>query len=209
MQVQLERSFMSLPPLLRQASWLMLLAAAAVLLFVLGRTAWRLQEAAALERMSEPLQQAPDVARMRLLIVGDRTAVGTGASSPHDGMAGLIAQDFPDLANFIRLRGLNPASRHMAFYVNLFHQRDRDPLVERPDLANFTRMRGLSPASRHMAIYVNLFHQRDRDPFVEHPGPNAPDGLHPGDAGYRVWYDELKMLAGLPRLLAAARACAI
>ena len=172
MQVQLERSFMSLPPLLRQASWLMLLAAAAVLLFVLGRTAWRLQEAAALERMSEPLQQAPDVARMRLLIVGDRTAVGTGASSPHDGMAGLIAQDFPDLANFIRLRGLNPASRHMA-------------------------------------IYVNLFHQRDRDPFVEHPGPNAPDGLHPGDAGYRVWYDELKMLAGLPRLLAAARACAI
>ncbi|MBK7060902.1 MAG: hypothetical protein IPH51_10500 [Rubrivivax sp.] len=34
---------------------------------------------------------------MRLLIVGDSTAVGTGASSPQSSLAGLLAQTFPDL----------------------------------------------------------------------------------------------------------------
>ena len=44
-------------------------------------TAWRLARTAALVRRSEPLQVAPPQPRKRLLIVGDSTGVGTGAST--------------------------------------------------------------------------------------------------------------------------------
>ena len=33
---------------------------------------------------------------------------------------------------------------------------------------------------------------------------NAADGLHPADAGYRVWFDELMAQAGLSQHLSAA-----
>ena len=41
------------------------------------------------------------------------------------------------------------------------------------------------------ATVVNLFQERDDDPFVRHPELNASDGLHPSDAGYRVWFHTL------------------
>jgi lysophospholipase L1-like esterase len=52
---------------------------------------------------------------------------------------------------------------------------------------------------------VNLFHERGADPFVARPELNAGDGLHPSDAGYQVWFNELLLQAELARLLAAAR----
>ena len=61
-------------------------------------------------------------------------------------------------------------------------------------------------ATRHGARYVKLFHERADDPFVHQPGLNASDGLHPSDAGYRVWFTELMAQADLTRRLAAARA---
>lgn len=71
--------------------------AGAALLLQLGCTAGRMRQSIALARASEPLQRSVEQARVRLLIVGDSTAVGTGASSPQSSLAGLLAQTFPDL----------------------------------------------------------------------------------------------------------------
>ena len=59
-------------------------------------------------------------------------------------------------------------------------------------------------ASRHGAVVVSLFREAADDPFVQQPALNAVDGLHPSDAGYRVWLDELSAQAALPRRLSAA-----
>ncbi|MBK6279600.1 MAG: GDSL family lipase [Gammaproteobacteria bacterium] len=72
-------------------------AAVAALTGTSGCTASRIGEAVALSQRSEPLQQAPPGAVQRLLIVGDSTGVGTGASSAQGSLAGLIARDHPRL----------------------------------------------------------------------------------------------------------------
>ena len=58
---------------------------------------------------------------------------------------------------------------------------------------------------RHGAVYVNLYKDKASDPFVQQPGLNAVDGLHPSDAGYRVWFTELMSQAALAPVLAPAR----
>jgi len=55
--------------------------------------------------------------------------------------------------------------------------------------------------SSQSALYVNLFHERADDPFVRQPQLNAVDGLHPSDAGYQAWFDELMAQAALRRRL--------
>lgn len=62
-----------------------------------GCAAWRLNQTRALVERSEPLQSTPADAAQRLLIVGDSTGVGTGASAPENSLAGLLAQTFPRL----------------------------------------------------------------------------------------------------------------
>ncbi len=62
-----------------------------------GCAVWRVGQASELARRSEPFEQRPESATRRLLIVGDSTAVGTGASSPQHSLAGLIAQQQPRL----------------------------------------------------------------------------------------------------------------
>ena len=53
-------------------------------------------------------------------------------------------------------------------------------------------------AQAHGALYVNLYKRRADDPFAQDPkGMNARDGLHPSDAGYRLWHSELNRQAGL------------
>ena len=74
---------------------LVLMGAAA--LAMSGCTAWRINRAVELARLSEPLQQRPADPRLHLLIAGDSTAVGTGASTPSASLAGLIARDHPRL----------------------------------------------------------------------------------------------------------------
>lgn len=69
----------------------------AIGLLVAARTAWRLHESVDMASRSEPLQQSPVHPTKRLLIVGDSTAVGTGASGPQASVAGLLAQAFPEL----------------------------------------------------------------------------------------------------------------
>jgi lysophospholipase L1-like esterase len=87
-----------MPHVRRFPSKLLLWAALSVPLMVLaGCTAGRLRDSVEMARASEPLQRSVMQPRARLLIVGDSTAVGTGASSPQSSLAGLLARAFPDL----------------------------------------------------------------------------------------------------------------
>jgi lysophospholipase L1-like esterase len=60
-------------------------------------------------------------------------------------------------------------------------------------------------AQRHGAVYINLFKEAANDPFAQQPGLHAVDGLHPSDAGYRLWFDELMAQGELAAELAPAR----
>lgn len=82
-------------------------------LSVSGCTVWRMRQAAVLASQSEPFEQqggvsdtpnAPLVAAARLLVVGDSTAVGTGATSPQSSVAGLIGRDHSGLGVTNRAR---------------------------------------------------------------------------------------------------------
>lgn len=233
-------------------------SALAIVLLVLARTAWRLHESAELVRLSEPLQRSPAQPTMRLLIVGDSTAVGTGATSPGASVAGLLGQHFARLqidnrardgAKFaeimaqlegqdrcdmvlvmaggndvIRLRGL----RALRLDIDRVTQRARQRaelvvLMPAGNVGNAPfflapvswwmtwRSRRLhaavrEAAARHGAVVVNLFRESADDPFVRQPALNAADGLHPGDAGYREWFDQLMSQAALQQRLFAALA---
>ena len=224
-------------------------AAAAVLLLVGGRTAWRFANAVKLVRASTPFQRPLAQPGRRLLVVGDSTAVGTGASAPQHSLAGLLAQADPDLAvenrgadgatfadlprqldghgrvhtvlvqaggnDVLRLRDLDTVRADIDAVLRAARQRaDRVVLMPAGNVGNAPffwppvswlmtgRARRLHRharelAARHGAVYVNLFRERDDDPFVQQPELNAADGLHPSDAGYRVWYAALRAQAPL------------
>lgn len=65
-------------------------------LVVTGCTAWRIEQARSLARASEPYRQAGQPGAPRWLVVGDSTAVGTGASDARFSVPGLIGQRMPD-----------------------------------------------------------------------------------------------------------------
>ena len=240
------------PPTSRIVLW----SALAIVLWVAGRTAWRMQESVGLTRLSEPLQVAPARPAMRLLIVGDSTAVGTGASGPQASVAGLLAQAFPGLlidnrardgATFaqllpqlegggrvdmvlvmaggndvVRLRDLQSLQSDIDLVT--LRARERSDLVVLMPAGNVGNAPFFFPpvswlmtwrsrqlhryageaASRRGAVLVNLYRERASDPFVRQASLNASDGLHPGDAGYRVWFDELMAQASLSQWLSAA-----
>ena len=235
------------------------MAAATAVLVLGGCAASRISTAAQLARDSEPFQHTPPNAALRLLIVGDSTGVGTGASSPQASLAGLLAQAYPRLridnrardgATFegvlqqlqaddarydvvliqaggndvIRLRGDSAMRDDIDRAVALAAARAGRVLVMPagnvgnapfffPPLSSLMtaraeRLHGFIQAAsqRHDAVYINLFQAPENDPFVQKPGLHARDGLHPSDAGYQVWFDELSRQANLAQLLAAARA---
>jgi lysophospholipase L1-like esterase len=66
-------------------------AALAVALIGAARTAWRVRAGRRLAAASRPFQTHPADARARLLVVGDSSGVGTGASSPASSVAGRLA----------------------------------------------------------------------------------------------------------------------
>ncbi|MEZ5701210.1 MAG: hypothetical protein R3E42_03420 [Burkholderiaceae bacterium] len=75
----------------------MLFVGVVVVLATAGCVAWRLGRAADLARASILPQVAPEHPALRMLMVGDSTAVGTGASSSQASLAGLLAADYPGL----------------------------------------------------------------------------------------------------------------
>ncbi len=102
-------------------------AAGAMLLGASGCATWRLGEARVLARSSQPLQQQPSRPALRMVVAGDSTAVGTGASAPQSSLAGLIAQDFPRLA-------IDNRARDGATLADTAAQIERTPPTERFDL---------------------------------------------------------------------------
>ena len=235
---------------------LLLAATALVLVSISGCAVWRIAQSAELARRSEALQATPSAPALRLLVVGDSTAVGTGASAPTGSLAGLLAARFPRLlienraqdgARFadlsaqlagaqqfdmvlvqaggndvIRLRDMDAVGRDVQRVATLARQ--RAPLVVLMPAGNVgnapfffpplswwmtQRSRQLhahvrASAAQAGAVYVNLFEERENDPFARQRDLNAQDGLHPSDAGYRVWLDQLMQQADLHKRLAAA-----
>lgn len=233
------------------------IAALAVLLFSSGCAVWRISQSAEMARQSEPYQQRPADATVRLLLVGDSTAVGTGASAASASLAGLLGAQQPRLwidnrgrdgARFadlpaqlaasaerfdivlvlaggndiIRLSGSDNLRRSVDAVARL--ARERAPLVLLMPSGNVgnapfffapmswwmtSRSRELhamvrEAATRHGAVYVNLFKEGGNDPFVQDKTLNARDGLHPSDAGYKVWRHELMTQSRLAEVLATA-----
>jgi lysophospholipase L1-like esterase len=236
------------------------LIAALAVLTTSGCAVWRLRQSADLARQSEPFEASPPGAVASLLVVGDSTAVGTGASSPAHSVAGLIAQAHPRLkitnrakdgAKFADIAGQLDAlgaERFDAILVlgggNDVIRLTRYPVLEQ-DVARaaaLARTRanlvvimpcgnvGSAPfffaplswwmtkrsqalhgfvreaAQDNSALFVNLYKDKTEDPFALRPDElNAKDGLHPSDAGYRLWYDELNAQADLSGRLSALR----
>lgn len=239
-------------------SLLLAVVVVGVLLAAGGCTAGRIDDARELARQSTPLQHTPADATLRMLIVGDSTGVGTGASAPRASLAGLLVRDHPRLwienraldgATFagaadqlaragsfdivlvlaggndvIRLRAPDALRADIDRTVVLARERaDRVVLMPAGNVGNAPfflpplswemtrRARRLHDLVRDVAqrrgvTYVDLFHERDDDPFVQRPELHARDGLHPSDAGYREWYQALLSQADLAERLAAARA---
>lgn len=67
------------------------------LLTTSGCAAWRISQSVQLARASEPFSAMPVSPSASLLVVGDSTAVGTGASAPEHSLAGLIGRAHPGL----------------------------------------------------------------------------------------------------------------
>lgn len=244
----------------RRSSIFLALGAVAALA-VLGTTGcalWRIKQSADLARQSEPFQAEPQQPTATLLVVGDSTGVGTGASSPAHSLVGLIAIEHPylkvvnrakDGAKFVDIVGQLEALGHQRFDAILVlgggndvirfsgKQALEQAVVRTAQLASehsnlavmmpsgnvgnapfffaplswlmSKRSRDLhamvrQAAEDHGALYVNLYQEKAVDPFAQRADElNAKDGLHPSDAGYRVWYAELNAQADLSTRLAA------
>ncbi len=236
------------------------LLAAFALVTLAGCAAWRINDARELARASQPFQTAPLDATGSLLVVGDSTAVGTGASSPEGSLAGLIARDHPGLrivnravdgAKFDAIPAQLAADSNrfdvilvLAGGNDVIRLTREDKLREAiQQTAVLARARsnnvvfmpsgnaGNAPfffapvswlmtersqtlhrlvreaAATHSASYVNLYKPAADDPFAQRPQElHAADGLHPSDAGYRIWYGELNQQAQLAQKIAASKA---
>ena len=249
---------------IRRVAWRLALAASVAALATLaGCTVSRLGEARALARASTAFQQEPAAPMLRLLVVGDSTGVGTGATRPAASVAGLLGTAYPRLlvhnqaadgARFDAVPAQLAAAPGNQGYDVVLIQAGGNDVIRGTDVAALAqvldrsfsaakarlrpggvaivqpagnvgnaafflpplsqlmsqRARELhtaarSAAARHGLVYVNLYQEAAQDPFVQRPELHAADGLHPSDAGYRVWRDELLAQTDLATRLAPAR----
>jgi lysophospholipase L1-like esterase len=220
-----------------------------------GQAMRRLGAAGRLARASRPYSVTPRHAAGSLLIVGDSTALGTGASTAEASLAGRIARRYPALAirtlasagaRFETIADqLRGAGRHdliliaggandvmrftakarLAQAIDLTlaraaGQAGKVIVVPAPNVGNAPffppplswllsrRARALhalvrASAAARGAAYVDLYRERADDPFARDPQRLiAIDRLHPSDAGYAVWFEEIERQAPLSQCMA-------
>jgi len=124
-----------------------------------ARTAWLLYESAGLVRMSSPLQSSPAQPALRLLIVGDSTAVGTGASEPRSSVAGLLGQAFPGLQIVNRARD---GAKFAAVLSQLEGSEPFDMVLVMAGGNDVVRLRGLAGLNSDVDQVTCLARQRAR-----------------------------------------------
>lgn len=233
----------------------LLFLAALALLAPVALTACRLAESRRLVRESTPFRRAGT--GPAILVAGDSTGEGTGASDGIHSIAGRLGTRWPDapvvnrsrdgakLAEIAaRLRDeAAPGTRRERYRAvvimgggnDILQGRSEDEIAS--DLADAFRAAkaleapvffmgagnvGTAPmfawpfswilsrrARATQAVFdrvareagvtrINLFHEPDEDPFLRDPKRfYAPDGLHPSDDGYGLWWAELERV--LPR----------
>ena len=200
---------------LRFASWT---AVAASVLVVTGCVASRLSVARDLAEAARPYTAHPATPQRKLLIVGDSTALGTGADSPASSLAGWIGKAHPHWR-------IDNLATNGARFVDVVQQLQGAGsgydlvlvVAGGNDVMRLTRADTLRTGMREA---VALAHQRGRsvtlmpcgnvghspfffqpketDPFALHSKEmHAADGLHPSSTGYRQWYSELVRQGGL------------
>ena len=83
---------------MKRVNYVLATVAGATVLLLAGWMTYRLDQSRKLAAASEPFSVEPAIADRRLLIAGDSTGVGTGASSPQMSVAGQLAALRPRLA---------------------------------------------------------------------------------------------------------------
>lgn len=195
---------------------------------------------------TKPFEQIIENAEKNILIIGDSTALGVGASNPEKSLAGLWAQEFPEanikvLAenglkfddfeklkdkvdekydfiflhlggnDIIRFTKIDELSEQVIEVLDFLKDRTDKlvwtssgnigsapffPLVIRPILVNRTKVvrEVFMEISEEMEVtYIDLFTSIKDDPFRKDISKNyANDKLHPADAGYKIWFSEIK-----------------
>lgn len=86
---------------------------------------WLVRVGKGIAAAAVPFQRINPAASFRILVVGDSTAVGTGASDPKGSVAGRLGQDFPEA--HIENRGVNGALTEEIDHQ--FHEGERFDLV--------------------------------------------------------------------------------
>lgn len=87
---------MQLPPWSRRPAYLLPLVLASGALLRLASLWTGVERARAFAARGRPFERRLSASGPRVLILGDSTGVGIGASRPEESIAGLIAADFPD-----------------------------------------------------------------------------------------------------------------
>lgn len=225
---------------------MIILIGGGILVLVLVLTQLTLIKTLILIAKVSPYQQAGN-GEASLLVLGDSTGYGTGASGSKYSIAGLIGAEYPNLSitnysvNGRTIEGLRKDIETLdgQYDVILLQIGANDILQKRTVDETLQDLRAvlatLSPRTKKIVMissgnvggavrfkdneaeeyqkqsiifkeaflalhteypnftYVDLYTPPEVDPFVLEPHIyTANDGLHPSDAGYRVWYKSLQ-----------------
>ena len=201
-------------------------------------------------KQAVPASQVSTREQARVLIIGDSTAYGTGASQAEYSLAGRLAHDFPQFTiinaaeNAMSIAQLEQKvaalkDQHQQFDVVMIHLGGMDTISFTRLKQIKTKLNAIFAETKHLgarltvlvsvnnvgaapffqfpldrlythrsrqvsaacnaacaeakALHVPLFVERSDDPLFVKSGPLfAPDGIHPNDDGYAMWYQKIK-----------------
>ena len=136
---------------------------------VCGEARRRLGLADRLIRLSQPFNVVPAAPQASLLIVGDSTALGTGASSPETSLAGRLARRYPTLAIHNRAQ----AGARFEAIAEQLDQAGRHELILIAGGANdVMRFTSAARLAQSVALTLNRAAQQ-ADKVIVIPAPNV------------------------------------